>query len=428
MLEQAEVASQSPPGWAQNPGRWAGALIVALAIWDPAAANAAAGKEDRVYTIGSYPVEARAADAVAAKERAIIEGQQAAFRSLLKRIVPVSAYHRLARLKMLRAADLIDGVSVRSERNSSTEYIATYDFVFQAEAVRRLLDQESVPFLDRQAPQITLIPVYLAPKAAGPTEAPDDARGSDVWLYAWKGLDLANSLTPVTLKSLARGVSAETLQALAAGDAGALRRIGEPRTETLVVALLEPDLAQKRLQVTLAGRDAVASLNLRRQYRLEGVDLSYTAELAAVISLGILEGRWKAINIRDGGAINAAAPARVPGPRFPSVPAPVFSPPGVPAPSPQPRPEPRLRSEPAEQGDGVVRIAIEFQSMTEWQEISRKIGALPEVSDLDVQGLSGRGARVSLRYPGGGQKLASALAQQGLVLRQAASGWLLTQR
>src|SRR5262245_54439214 len=101
-----------------------------------------ASKDAKVFTIGNYPVEARAVDAVTAKERAIADGQKAAFRSLLKRLVPVTAYNRLAALKAVNAAELIEGVAVRSERNSSTEYIASYDFAFQADAVRRLLDNE----------------------------------------------------------------------------------------------------------------------------------------------------------------------------------------------------------------------------------------------------------------------------------------------
>ena len=52
-----------------------------------------------VYTIANYPIEATADNAVAAKERALADGRQAALRSLLKRIVPAAAYARLERVK-----------------------------------------------------------------------------------------------------------------------------------------------------------------------------------------------------------------------------------------------------------------------------------------------------------------------------------------
>lgn len=385
------------------------ALTLAAASGAIAGALAQGAREDRVFTIGNYPIEARAADAVEAKNRAVAEGQQAAFRSLLKRIVPVTFYNRLPKLKAVKAAEYVDGVAVRSERNSQTEYIATYDIAFQGEAVRRLLDKEGIPFLDRQAAPITLVPVYVPPKEAGTPEPFEDARGSDAWLYAWKGLDLANTLTPVALKTVKREVHAEAIRALAGGDAKAIRALaGELRTETVIVAILEPDLASRKVSVVLAGRDAVAPFVLKRIYRLDGADLAYTAELAAVISLGILEGRWKAINVRTRGAGGAYTPVSG-GPRE--------------SPLPIPRPEPADLA-----GDGPIRIAVEFRDMSEWQRISRQLSATPEVSDLDVEGLSGRGARITLRYPRGARELAVALAQGGLILRQAGSGWVLTQR
>lgn len=368
----------------------------------------AAGKEDRVFTIGNYPVEAKAANAVAAKDRAIADGQQAAFRSLLRRIVPVSAYGRIPAMKAVKAADLIEGFAVRSERNSSTEYIASYDFIFQGEAVRRILDQEGIPFFDRQAPQVVLVPVYRAPRDAGTPEIFTETRGSDAWLYAWKSLDLANSLAPVNLQALKPQVHADTVKALLEGDQAAIRTAGrEYQTEALLVATMEPDLAQKKVRVTIAGRDAVAPFVLVRTYRLDGPDLAYTAELAAVQLHGILEGRWKAINVRTAGSAPQSRGGAEPGPIS------------------RPGPGPDLTSGGA---DTPVKIAVEFRSMTEWQDISRQLAATPNVADLDVEGLSARGARISLRYPGGAQSLAQTLALQGLVLRAGGSGWVLSQR
>ena len=66
--------------------------------------------------------------------------------------------------------------------------------------------------------------------------------------------------------------------------------------------------------------------------------------------------------------------------------------------------------------------------MGEWQQISRQLADTPDVTDLDVEGLSGRGARVTLHYPSGPQGLALALAQQGLILRNVSGGWVLAPR
>ncbi len=55
--------------------------------------------------------------------------------------------------------------------------------------------------------------------------------------------------------------------------------------------------------------------------------------------------------------------------------------------------------------------------MSEWQDISRKLQATPGVEELEVAGLSARGARVTLRYAEGAERLGDALAEQGLSLR-----------
>lgn len=387
---------------------WTAAAAMAVALG--ATPALAASKEDRVFTVGNYPVEARAADAVTAKDRAIADGQQAALRSLMRRIVPVNAYNRLSRLKSVKAAELVQGLSVRSERNSSTEYIASYDIVFQAEAVRRILDREGIPFLDRQAPQIVLLPVYRAPAEAGTPEMFTDARGSDAWLYAWKGLDLSNALTPVALHPVKKEVHPDSIKALVAGDPAAVRTVGrEYQTETVLVAQLEPDLAQKKVAVTIAGRDAVAPFVLKRSYKLDGPDLAYTAELAAVLALGVLEGRWKAINVRGGTGAELAVASRSGGEDFA-------------------RPSPVPRSGGEAGGDGPLRIAVEFNGMSEWQRISRQLSETPSISDLDVEGLSAHGARLSLRYPGGLQELSAALVSKGLALRNGGNGWVLSAR
>ena len=341
----------------------------------PDAATAA----DKVYTVANYPVEAIAENAVAAKQKALADGQQAAFRSLLKRLMPVTAYSRAKQFASVEAAELIDSVRVRSERNSRTEYVASYDFAFRAKSIRDLLRREGIPFTDEQAPVTVLIPVWQA--AGGGAAAPAEQAA---WINNWRGLDLENSLTPIKIEALRKDVAPAVVAAVTSGDPGAARSLAiSYKTERVLLVAAEPDAATGRLAVTLAGRDAVGPFVLKRQYRLDPVDPGYTREFAAVVGLRTLEGRWKAVNARGGAA--TAAP-----------------------------------------GDTDLLISVEFRGMTEWQDISRKLSATPGVEELDVAGLSARGARVTLRYSEGAQRLAEALAQKGLSLRSNAGTWVLS--
>lgn len=369
--------------------------------------------DGRIFVIGNYPVEARSTDAVKAKEQAIQDGQQAAFRSLLKRIVPVTAYVRLKEIKRTPAGPLIEGFSVRSERNSSTDYIASYDFSFQPEAVQRLLDQHAIPYLDKQAPRVVVVPLYQA--ASQPKNV--IAEATDTWMYAWRGLDLVNTLTPVTLAQPKREIHPDTIKAALAGETTAHRALaGEFNTSLVILAVLEPSADGKKATVTLTGQDAVGHFHITRSYRLDG-DLAYASELAAVVGLGVLEGRWKAANA------HLMTAARGPDPwagRF-DQPATAGAPQSGGFFGTGPTAAPTLAS-------GTLRLSVSFQGMGEWQQISQRLAATPGVGNLEVEGLSARGARIALSFPGGPEELGRALSAQGLSLRRGPDGLLLSAR
>jgi hypothetical protein len=349
-------------------------------------AGGALAAADKPFTVANYPVDATAKDAVAAKERALADGQQAAFRSLLKRLVPVTAYNRLGRLKAHPAAGLIEGVAVRSERNSATQYIATLDFSFQAQVVRDLLRREGIPFVDAQAPEIVVVAVYQPPaatQAAVPSELPLE-QGGRLWADVWRGLDLEHTLAPVKLESLRPTVPAETVRRVKDGDGGALSALTrEYRSDLVLLAVLEPDFAAKRLHVTLAGQDAVGDFILKRSYRFVPQDVAYTTELAAVVALGTIEGRWKAFKVPNtGGGAGPLSAALQP-----------------------------------------VQLMVEFRNSRQWLDMHRQIVDTPGVDDLEVGGLSEHGASVALRFPGGGESLAAALSAQGLEVRNLGGIW-----
>ena len=250
-----------------------------------------AAPADKVYTIANYPVDATAKDAVAAKEKAHAEGQQAAFGALLKRIVPVTAYNRIDRLKSLPAGNYIDGVAIRSEQNSNTQYIASLDFSFQANSIRDLLHREGVPFVEEQSPRLVVVPVTAEPGDNGKLRY---RSASGAWSQVWKGLDLDNTLTPLRIEALLPTIHEDTIVATLNGDDSVERVLtGEYKADFVLFAVSEVDTAGKQLNVTLAGIDPAGLLSWRRSYRLTDGDVNYAMEFAAVVTQGVLEGRWK---------------------------------------------------------------------------------------------------------------------------------------
>lgn len=344
---------------------------------------------DKAYTVGNYPVDATANDAVAAKEKALADGQQAALKSLFKRLVPVTAYPRLAKLRPLKAGDFVDGVSVRKERNSSTQYIANLDFAFQPKAVRDVLRREGIPFVDTQAPPVLIVPVYVAPPTNTTVPAALSlASGQKTWMDSWKGLDTTNALTPAKLDVMKPTITADTLKGIVAGEDNGIRIFTrEYNSELALVAIAEPDLQSKKLTVTIAGRDAVGVFTLKRTYRYLINDFSYATELASLVALGTLEGRWKALKSRP--SIGRS-----------------FTGSGPPAP---------------------VQMTVEFADPAQWQDLRRQIAETPGVEDIRYAGVSGRTADIALRFPGGGEGLAESLAAVGLNMRNVGGTWVVRQ-
>ncbi len=356
------------------------AAALAAMVLTQSGAALAVPASDKAFTVANYPVEARAQDAVTAKDRAMTDGQQAAFRSLLKRIVPVTAYESLKRLKSIKAADLIDGVSIRSERNSSTEYLASLDFTFQPDGVRTILRREGVPFIDTQAPEALLIPVVR--------EGAGAAGAAVTWTEAWQNLDVVHTLTPLKLEKLKPEIHSDTLRSLTDGT-GAAERIlnGEYKAGLIVAAVADIDVPGKRLHVTLAGRDAVGPINWKRSYRLASGEQAYALELAAVVGLGVLEGRWKAVQAGARGGVEAIT------------------------------------------GPGAqVQLLVEFTSIGQWNEIRGQLLQTQGIEEVRIDSVSPRSADVSLRYPGGAPRLADALAARGMALRDESGTWILRSR
>jgi hypothetical protein len=358
--------------------RWAGrriAIVFAIMAALPSVALAQA-RGEKVYTIANYPIDATAENAVTAKERAMADGQQAAFRSLLKRLVPVTAYGRLKGLRDIKAGDMLEGFGIRSERNSTTQYIASLDFTFSAQAVRTLLRREGIPFVESQASQTVVVPLLRTVQGVEPATSADSRQWSD----SWTGLDLAHALTPVRVGTPRTLPSGDAVKRLLAGDMGAIAALATQfRSDYTLVALAEPEPAAKRLHVWLAGSDASGPILLKRSYRLSG-DTAYTMELAAVIGLGIMEGRWKA---RSGGGTVMPDSAEA------------------------------------------LELTVEFRSRAQWEEMRTRLERIPGVADVDVRALSTRNASLGLRYPGGILHLAPEVEAQGMIMTQGDAGWVL---
>ena len=330
----------------------------------------------RVYTVEKISIEASAADAVAAKKKAIAEAERRALNTVLWRITPFSAYERLPRPKPALIEDLLEGYSVRREAYSGTQYLATLDFTFQPNAVRQFLEGYGIPFSETQGPRIAVLPILLR-------DGKMVKGGSDSWRKAWTGLDLDHTLTPVRLMPLDQAVTDEQAQALLGGDVRAFEAVSRIYGEdAMVVAVASADNKDGKLTTRFFGTDGAGPIDLPRFDRINAGDMDSAAKRSAMIALRILEGRWKLARSPLGGVPEDAQPIN-------------------------------------------FAMTAEFAGLPQWQQMRSRLTRVPGVQSLDIVSLSARAANVTLEFPGGAERLSQQLGRHNLYLHNEGGAWIL---
>lgn len=354
------------------------ALTVLLALASAGAA-AAQGRASLVYTVAKVAVEAEAKDAVEAKQIAINDGQQTAFRRLLKRLTHPSAHARLPIIEDAMVESMIEGFSVRRESNSTTRYLATLDFTFEPNAVRDILNRFGLPYAEQQSAPVIVLPVMTGGGGV-------KTGSSNSWYEALDSVDVEHALAPMRLAAPRPDFSPSTISNPAGREVlETLRQ--QYRAENLVLALAEVDPQMTKLIVRLSGSDAVGAIFLERSYAIHGRDTAEAARFAAKVAAGVIEGRWKTTRLASLGSLSGA-PANL----------------------------------------ETVPLTVQFSGLKQWQGIRARLLKIPGLQGLDTKVLNARGASISVEFAGGAERLATAVQSQGLAIQSKGGELVLTTR
>jgi len=334
---------------------------------------------DSLYVVAKVTVDATAQDAVAAKAKGMEDAERNALNIVLKRLMPLSAYAQLPDLGQQDVDELIQGVSIRSEQNSNTRYLASLDVSFNSAAVKQLLDSQNIVYSEARAEAISILPLVL-------DGASVKSEGAEGWLQAWESLDLANSVTPATILRPRADLTAETVKSVLGGDAQAYALLQSAYSYApLVVAVAEVDGG--KVVTRLVGADSVGPINYGHSDPITG-NAKDAAKGAAAVAFGIIENRWKVTQdqtpapteVKTEGATGqapAAGTAEVP------------------------------RN---------VEAMVEFTGLKNWQEIRARLMQVAGIQALEVNALSARAASVTFDYAGSLGKLQTELGQSGFAL------------
>lgn len=422
------------------------ALIAAVATMF-AAAEAVA--QQSVYTV-KHTVSATAADAVKAKAAAMARGRKEAARIVFKRVVPLGSYRRIPELELGQIENMIEGVTVRAEQNSTTTYIATLSFGFDPSSVREALQANGLSVVDRQAPVVRVLPVIV-------TDGAVRFESREGWGSAWGLQDLTGSLAPLAVVKPDASIDTDKLKAILSGDRAAFDALRKQAGTDKIILAVASQLG-KRFGTRLYGADAVGPIDLSRTDRVFGGDAREAAKRAALIAQRVIETRWK---IQMGGdspetmpwAESGAGPsgqsgygdraagvdgrqghasAQPDGGLYPAHPAP-------------PAPLDKESSEggsffsnlfgfgedeeekPTQPSAQRLSMLVEFAGLEQWQAIRSELTVVPGLEALEIGTLTARNARVAFNYAGDVERLRSDLASRGLSLRDSGGNLVLVQ-
>ncbi len=362
--------------------RLAAALVLlCLGLVDAAAAEVPARRFD-VYAVSPVPVDVTAANAAAARDQAIVEGENRAFDLLMQRMTLAADRRRLPPVDAALLNDLVQGFEVAHERRSDVRYLADFTVHFRPEAVRQMLRQAGIAFAETPSKPVVVLPVLHNGDQLTLWDDPSP------WRDAWANARPVPGLVPL-MRPLGELEDVQAIDAEAAvrGDDERLKAISQRYGDADVL------VTQARLQ-TGGEQHAIDVTSTRYPPGVTGAEQSWVGSAAAnpgesdadlmgravADVIAQVEEAWKAANMldtRESGTLTARVPT------------------------------------------GTLR---------DWLAVRDRLSGIPAVRSSRLVTLDREEARVEIRYVGDPDQLRLALAQRDLELSGADPDWVLQRR
>jgi Uncharacterized protein conserved in bacteria (DUF2066) len=320
------------------------------------------------------------------------EAEQRAVMTVLRRILPASAYDSLPEINKETIDAMVSGVSIRSEQNSTTRYLALLDISLNEQAVKQFLQDQNISYGESRAPSISILPLMLE----GASVQSEDTEG---WRQAWEDLDLSHSVTPATILRPSPDLDAATVKSVLGGNSQALASLQENYGYgPLVIAVGEVEHGQ--FVTRLAGMDTVGPVTFEQSDKLAS-DTKAAARNAAAVAFLVLENRWKVSQEGEALPTDAKHDEEAPTEAKPK--------------------------EPAEVPRNVV-AQVEFSGLKDWQDIRGRLMNIAGIQGLEVNSLSARAASITFDYVGSLGKLQTELGQNGFEIGEKDGNFVLRSR
>jgi len=352
-------------------------LFVLLAAFFLVVGGSAGAAGNDVFVVRGLKVDVTAASTAEARDKALAVGERTAFRQLLERLTLRADHVRLPAFSGGQIAAFVLDFEVAEEKASAVRYLATLNYSFKADAVRRLLIDREISFAETTSKPVLVLPVY---QAAGTLLLWDDP---NPWRQAWVQRPEKFSLVPAILPGgdLADIATIGPEQAVD-GDGQRLSAIAAryDAGDTIVAhATMNMDRGRPDLEVyvTRYGTAQQEQTVVKSFTSGEQESLELLLARAAVELTSQIEDNWKRDNLLQFGQ------------------------------------------------QAVVAVKIRIGGLGDWLDIRKRLAGVAVIRKSDLVILSLDEVRVNLHYIGDPDQLALALEQADLVITREGDGWVL---
>lgn len=358
--------------WPAGAGPLLALLLAAAVLVGPAPARAQSFDAE-LFQVTGIRVDETDQTAAAARMKALAAGERRAWEVLVERLVDPAQRARMAALPNI--GDAVKDFSVTDEKVSAVRYIATLNYTFRPDAVKRLLAGRSARFAVTRSKPMLVVPV-LAAAPGGPAGA------AGVWRDAWRSAARSRGLVPLRIADDGSDIGLPGADAAAAVDRSRLadlarRNDADDALVTIAMVTGAPDAGSRSLKVTSARYPATGNAQPLpdKTFPLgapEG-DAAVFNDAAAAVAQDV-DAVW-----RRGNAVSTKAVA-------------------------------------------IITVRVPTVTLDDWVAMRRRLADVPQAEQVQVLAVGRDYATVAISYPGGPDDLTAALGKRGLALRNDGSG------
>lgn len=353
-------------------------LFYIMAFLFSSAMPARAQDDAALFTVDHVQVDVTDKDAVTAREKALPQAEQAAFKQLAEKLMTSDQIAKFKAPDDATVAAMVKDFEVENEQLSNVRYVASYTLRFKGDAVRAYLGKQNVSYTDVVSKPLLVLPFYQWGSRT-------ILWGNDnPWLAAWTRVGPSKGLVPLAVPlGDAQDVADLSDNEAFTYDRSSLQdMVGRYNAGEAAIALAtahwDPNAAEgqspRELEIQIyrtdrSGPEFVSTLKVDSQPG-DDANAVYVRGVDAVRKA--LQHDWK--------ARTAANPA-------------------------------------SEQGAiNKLKVRVRFAGMQQWVETQKALRAAAGVSDVKVLSLKPDAANVEFAFEGSEDRLRLALQQADITL------------